>query len=386
MCALSTNDTRVEQRPVVKFLSQSGHTPIQCWRQLHDIYGNQTFSKNSVRVWHKKFQNGHSSTKDEKRSGWPWSTRTPEAVEAVRNQLGQDRRQTVHQLAEEVGLNKSTLHTILKSDLKLSKVAPKFIPRILTDKQKRFRMKLCQQNLDRLQQDNDFLSLIVSGDESWMSVFEVETKQQASEWVPKGDNSARLTKALRQRSTKKAMLTVFLDQQGPILAEFASPGTTIDTKLYCQVLRHLKENIRCKRPQLWTMKNGYWTFQLHHDNAPSHTLILTLAFIGESHIDIVAHLPYSPDLAICDFFVFPRIKSELRGHRFQNLRNMKTAVLRTLKSIPQQEIHQAFQTLPLRWMKCISAQGEYFEGHHLQVDPDDFGFELVWEDSDSEAE
>ncbi len=219
-----------------------------------------------------------------------------------------------------------------------------------------------------------------------MSIFEVETKQQSSVWVPKGDNSARPSKALRQRSTKKSMLTVFLDHKGPILAEFAPPSTTIDTESYCAVLRRLKEHIRRKRPELWTMSNGYWTFQLHHNNAPSHTSILTLAFIGESHIDMVPHPPYSPDLAICDFFVFPRIKSELRGHRFRNLRDMKTAVLRTLRNIPKEDIHNAFQSLPLRWMKCISAQGEYFEGKHIQVDPDDFGFELVWDNSDTDSD
>lgn len=143
MCALSTNECRVEQRTVVKFLSQSDHTPIQCWRRLQEVFGDRTLSKTAVRKWHKQFSSGRTMTKDEKRSGWPRSTRTPEAVQAVTAQLGQDRRQTVQQLAEEVGVNKSTLHTILKKDLNLSKVTPKFVPRLLTDEQKRFRMRLC---------------------------------------------------------------------------------------------------------------------------------------------------------------------------------------------------------------------------------------------------
>ncbi len=293
----------------------------------------------------------------------------------------------VRQMSEDTGIKKMTLHTILKKELNLSKVAPKFITKLLTDEQKIFRVRLCRQNLDKLDQDNDFLSKIVSGDESWMSVFEIETKQQSCEWVPKGDQAARPRKALHQRSTKKAMFTVFIDVKGAILAEFKDPGDTVCAENYCDLLRRLKENIRRRRPELWQMKeDGYRTFQLHHDNAPSHTAILTLALIGESHIDMVPHPLYSPDLAVCDFFVFPRLKAELRGHRFQNLRDMRTGVLRTLRAIPEQDFTAAIHSLPLRWMKCVSADGNYFEGRHLVVDPGDFGFEMVWDNSESDPD
>ncbi len=248
-------------------------------------------------------------------------------------------------------------------------------------------MQLCRQNLDKLDEDNNFLSTIISGDESWMSVYEVETKQQSCEWVRKGDTAARPTKALRQRSTKKAMLTVFVDQRGTVLAEFKDQGVTVDAENYCDLLRRLKENVQRKRPDLWVRRpDGYRKFNLHHDNAPPHTAVLTLAFIGESSIDMVPHPPYSPDLAVCDFFIFPRLKSELRGHRFQNIRDMKTGVLRTLRAIPQKDFEAAIHSLPLRWMKCITAGGSYFEGRHVEVDPDDFGFEITWGESDSDSD
>ena len=385
MCALTTNESRVEQRTILKFLWKSGHTPIQCWRSLQEAFGEDCFSKNTVRTWHKKFEQGRTLTKDLKRPGCPRTARTPEAVQQVSALLGQDCRSTVRELSTEIGVSKSSVHSILKKDLNLSKVAPKFILKLLTDEQKCFRMRMCQLNLDSLAQDNNFLSLIVSGDESWISVFEVETKQQSCEWVWKGDQAARPIKALRQRSTKKGMLTVFVNQKGVVLSEFADPGTNINNDNYCVILRRLKENIRRKRPELWTMNaEGYRTVKLHHDNAPCHTSAFTLGFIGESKLDMVPHPPYSPDLAVCDFFVFPRLKSEMCGHRFRNLRDMRTAVFRTLRGIPQADFHAAIQSLPLRWMKCMNSQGDYFEGRHVAVDPDDFGFELTWEGSDSE--
>jgi hypothetical protein len=36
-------------------------------------------------------------------------------------------------------------------------------------------------------------------------------------------------------------------------------------------------------------------------------------------IPVVPHPPYSPDLAPCDFFLFPRLKSTLNGKQFQDV-------------------------------------------------------------------
>jgi hypothetical protein len=36
-------------------------------------------------------------------------------------------------------------------------------------------------------------------------------------------------------------------------------------------------------------------------------------FLGSENIDVFADLPYSPDLASCDFFLFPKVKSFLKG-------------------------------------------------------------------------
>ncbi len=111
---LLTMDKRVEQRTIIKFLVKSGHTPIQCWRQLHQAFGTDTFSKNTVCTWHKTFSQGRDQVRDLARPGRPKSTRTDEAVQQVRDQLQADRRKTVRQMSEDTGINKTTLHTILK--------------------------------------------------------------------------------------------------------------------------------------------------------------------------------------------------------------------------------------------------------------------------------
>ncbi|XP_011866780.1 PREDICTED: uncharacterized protein LOC105561422 [Vollenhovia emeryi] len=50
------------------------------------------------------------------------------------------------------------------------------------------------------------------------------------------------------------------------------------------------------------------TVKFHHDNAPSHTAFIVTNFLTWSNIPLVPQPPYSPDLAPCDFFLFPRLK------------------------------------------------------------------------------
>lgn len=301
-----------EQRTVIKFLVSTGATPIQCWRKLREGCGDNALSKNTVRVWHKRFTQGEVSTKDRARTGRPRSAQNADMIQKVTDIVEADRRVKVRDIAEQLPISKTSVHKILKKDMALSKVSPKLVPRLLTDEQKRFRMCLCQINLDSLKADSGVLCKIVTGDESWVSVFEPELKKNASQWQPKGQLHLRPLKAIRQRSAKKAMITVFFDTEGPILSEFLAPRDTVCAENYCDLLRRLKENLRRKRPHLWAGRN----FLLHHDNAPSHTAVLTLALIGSSDIEMLPHPPYSPDLAPSDFFLFPRLKNEVRGTGF----------------------------------------------------------------------
>ncbi len=53
-------------------------------------------------------------------------------------------------LAADLDLSKSSVHNMLKKDMKLSKIMPKFVPRILTAEQENFRKRLCEENLEAL--------------------------------------------------------------------------------------------------------------------------------------------------------------------------------------------------------------------------------------------
>ena len=63
-------------------------------------------------------------------------------------------------------------------------------------------------------------------------------------------------------------------------------------------------------------------FIYHQDNAPAHRAVdtqMTIDFLGFERLQ---HTSYSPDLALCDFSFFPRLKSDLRGKRFDDLEEL----------------------------------------------------------------
>jgi len=81
----------------------------------------------------------------------------------------------------------------------------------------------------------------------------------------------------------------------------------------------LHESVHQKRPEKqW---DGDWI--LHHDNATTHTSNLVQQFSAKHGTAQLQQPPYSPDLAPCDFFLFPRLKKVQKGHQFEATEDIK---------------------------------------------------------------
>ena len=78
--------------------------------------------------------------------------------------------------------------------------------------------------------------------------------------------------------------------------------------------------------------------------------------------------PYSPDMLLCDFFLFPKIKRTMKGRDFTAIDDIKSASLKELKAIPKIEFEKCFEDWKKRWHKCIISNGDYFEGDNINVD------------------
>ena len=121
-------------------------------------------------------------------------------------------------------------------------------------------------------------------------------------------------------------------------------GQTVKKEYYVEFLREFKKRFRRKRPELF--KSGEWHF--HQDNAAVHNSTLVIDYLTKMAIKTVRHPPYSPDVAPCDFCLFPKLKEKLRGCRYETIEEMKEAVTKVIDTLTQEDFHEAFRKL-LEW-------------------------------------
>jgi hypothetical protein len=137
--------------------------------------------------------------------------------------------------------------------------------------------------LKQARDDPNFISNIITGDETWVYGYDPETKQQSSQWKYQIHRCRK--KARQVRSNVKSMLIVSFDIQGTVHKEFVPSGQTVNGKFYCEVLKRLREGIRRKSPDKWKNNNGF----VHHDNTPSHTSLVVRQFLTSKNLTMIPH-------------------------------------------------------------------------------------------------
>ena len=85
-------------------------------------------------------------------------------------------------------------------------------------------------------------------------------------------------------------------------------------------------------------------------------------YLKESGLTVLDHPPYSPDLSPCDFWLFPRLKEMLAGHRFESHCGIGGAVYQCLQHIPKEDYRVAFRKWVDLCKMYVGADGAYFEG------------------------
>jgi len=168
-----------EQHVCVKFCLKLGKTFTEIFQMLQQAYGEDCLSHTQCYEWYQHFKSGRTSIEDDPKSGRPSSSTGDNHIEKVRSVTRENRRLTIREVSEEVGICKSSCHTILTDKMKMHRVATKFVPCLLTEEQKQNRVSVSQELLDRLNTDENFLKNVITGDEMWVYSYDVETKVQS---------------------------------------------------------------------------------------------------------------------------------------------------------------------------------------------------------------
>ena len=77
--------------------------------------------------------------------------------------------------------------------------------------------------------------------------------------------------------------------------------------------------------------------------------------------------PYPPDLAPCDFFLFPKLKRPMKGRSYATIEEIKAASKKELNKITKNDFLKCFEDWKKRRHKCIISDGDYFEGDKIDI-------------------
>ena len=238
----------------------------------------------------------------------------------------------------------------------MRRVCARLVPRLLVPEQKTVRVQIFTELQQRLSDEGDsFHNKVITCDETWFHFSEPESKQQSSMW--KHTWSPSPVKACLSKSVCKVMSIVFCDTKRIVLNHMVPDKTIVNGDYYSRVLREqLRGAIQDKQPKLY--RSG---FILHQDNAPVQVSRVVKQTMSDLNIEPLQHQPYSPDLAICDFFLFPTIKDHLCGRKFESIEELRTAITEALRTVTRDGLRHMIRTWVERWNKCIKAKGSYFE-------------------------
>jgi len=349
-------EEKVQQHVCIDFCFRLGKTGAETYEMLQAAFGESCLSRSKTFEWYSLCKRGCRSFEDDPCPGRPSTSHTEETVACVREIFRADRLLTIREVAEEVRIAFGTCQKILTEDLQIRLVTAKFVPCLLTAEQKDDRMSICTDLCDRAQNDPNFMSSVITGDECWVYGYGPETKQMSSQWST--SSSPRLKKARQVKSNIKTMLIAFFDIDGLVHHEFVPTGQTVSKEFYKTVLQCLRDAVRRHRPEKW--HSGNWI--LHHDNATAHRAVTTNKFLAKHNIPLHPQPPYSPDLAPYDFFLFPQLNKTMKGHQFDYVEDIQANATRQLRAITKSDYQRCFHQWQERWNKCIRAQGHYFEG------------------------
>jgi histone-lysine N-methyltransferase SETMAR len=202
---------------------------------------------------------------------------------------------------------------------------------------------------------NAFLDRILTVDESWMHPFDPQLKRQNAEWCTPISPRKKITR--HSQGTLKVMHVMFFKRNGLVLDHPVPVGTTVNGPYYCSLLQDMmRPAFQHKQPEL--LERGAILLQ---DNTTPYRHRDVQNLMQRWGWEVLAHPPYSPDLASCDYWLFSRVKEHLREKRFELEDDINTAVTASLNHLSKNEYRAAIDRLPRIWEKCVDSAGNYIE-------------------------
>ena len=340
-------DKKDEIRAYIKARSKRGCSLKKLMTEISTAFG-PCVSYDTVWRWKNKIESGVESIKNAPKSGRPKSASRKEIISKIKEIIEGDARITVRNIARKVGISLSTVHLILKKHLKVRKISARWVPHLLTDEQKRQRVKVAKKLLQMFPKyDKKQFANVVTGDETWVHYFEPVRKVSNKIWATK--HSKRPIIAKRSLSTKKVLYAIFFS--GVAIKVPVKKGKSITGKYYKDVvLKKLKKYYQKRRPA-----TGFKHVRLLHDNAPSYLRNSYGVFEERKSNCFAPRIPQTLPHVIS--FCFRNWKHSLLGGNTSPNRHFDLPFISTLLLCPNQRTVTPSRSGYIGWNFAFLAMG-----------------------------
>ena len=150
---------------MIKFLQIKGMTPTQIHQDIVATIGESAVSYDIVKRWCREFKCGRTSCEDQHAGGPPVTVTTDKNIKKIHDLVLQDRRLRIRDIGAETGLSYCVVQNILTKELDMKKVSARWVPRMLTNDQKRHRVLICERLLAMYQRNKaNFLQRVLHYD------------------------------------------------------------------------------------------------------------------------------------------------------------------------------------------------------------------------------
>jgi hypothetical protein len=165
--------TKEDQRSIVRFLWAEGVKGAEIHTHLCAQNGDNFLPCRSVYKWIEMLKNDWTSAMDAEHLGRPLMSTTVEMREEVRAIILADRGETIEEIASQLGISQGSACSLVHYNLGFHKVSATWVPKHLTEEHKHNHLDICFRLLERYShEDDNFLNRIITGDETWIHLYE----------------------------------------------------------------------------------------------------------------------------------------------------------------------------------------------------------------------
>lgn len=355
------NWTGAERAVAVRAFYKNGDSATAAQRTFRQHYllgrHGRVPSAHAITTWVRNFEETGSALKKKPPGGIP-TVRTPENIATARAAIERSPRRSVRQHASSLGIKRRSLQRILHElDFHPYKLQ---IVQLLNERDPASRMEFSIQILAKINEDANFLGNLWISDEAHFHLNGFVNKQNFRYWAQ--DNPCEF----HQRPLHSAKVTIWCAVSchgviGPYFFERDDgSAVTVTSARYVEMLQTFFT------PRLYELNLNVENMWFQQDGATSHTARQSMAAVRQlfgtriiSRNGDIAWPARSPDLSVCDFFLWGYLKGKVYRTRPATIHELKENIENEITAIPQDLLHRAFQSFRNRLVECERRMGAH---------------------------